>query len=128
MQAGTRSLSAPITNHETDPRELTRLVKAAARAEGFEKVGIAPAHVLSESRRQLEAWIQRGYHGSMAWMSRDPEMRTDPRKLFPEALSVLVVTKNYYTAEEHTEDERLERFRLCGGREFHETSIPNSAC
>ncbi|MFN2491834.1 MAG: tRNA epoxyqueuosine(34) reductase QueG [Pyrinomonadaceae bacterium] len=102
-------------------RELTLLIKADARAEGFEKVGIVPAQILAEPRRRLETWIERGYHGSMGWMSRDPEMRTDPRKLFPEARSVVVVAKNYYTAGEHTDDPATGKIsRYAWGDDYHE--------
>lgn len=81
---------------------LSRHIKERALAEGFEKVGIVPAQPLDAEREHLAAWLERGYHGRMAWMARDPELRTDPRKLFPTARSVVVVAKNYYTPSKHT--------------------------
>src|SRR5688500_18364227 len=85
-------------------RELSSLIKDKALTEGFEMVGIVPAESLHDARGQLKAWLALGYHGSMQWMERDPEMRTDPRKLFPAARSVIVVAKNYYTPSKHSED------------------------
>jgi len=68
---------------------------------GFSKVGIASASQLCVERERLDAWLQRGYHGEMSWMLRDPEQRTDPRKMFPQAESVVVVALNYYTSHQH---------------------------
>jgi epoxyqueuosine reductase QueG len=51
----------------------------------------------------------------MAWMARDPQMRTDPRKLFSEARSVVVVALNYYTPEIHSADPKLAKFPVMPG-------------
>ena len=59
------------------------------------------ASQLSAERERLAEWLRRGYHGEMSWMARDPEERTDPRKMFPHAKSVVVVALNYYTSHEH---------------------------
>jgi epoxyqueuosine reductase len=81
---------------------LSRRIKERAIAEGFEMVGIVPAQTLAAERAQLSAWLERGYHGRMAWIGRDPELRTDPRKLFAAARSVVVVATNYYTPQSHS--------------------------
>src|ERR1051325_5620021 len=60
--------------------ELSRRIKQRALGEGFEKVGIVPAVALDREGDQLRRWLDRGYHGNMAWMARAPEVRTDPRK------------------------------------------------
>ena len=54
-------------------------------------------------------------------MARDPEMRTDPRKLFPAARSVIVVAKNYYTPAEHRDDPATGKVsRYAWGDDYHE--------
>src|SRR5262250_2298810 len=75
-------------------------IKTYARQLGFSKVGLARAETLTE-RDRLSEWLTRGYHGEMVWMARDPEQRSDPKKVFPEARSVVVVTLNYYTPHQH---------------------------
>ena len=102
-------------------RQLSRLIKQRALAEGFEKVGIVPAEPLDRARDHLVEWLARGYHGTMAWMARDPEMRTDPRKLFPTARSVVVVAKNYYTTSTHMNDPATGKVsRYAWGDDYHE--------
>ena len=84
-----------------DSKLFSRKLKEHARTTGFEKVGIARAEVLSSERTRLEKWLGLGYHGEMGWMARDPRQRTDPRQIFPEARSVVVVAVNYYTDHQH---------------------------
>jgi epoxyqueuosine reductase len=105
----------------SNPRELARLIKERAAAEGFEKVGIVPAGVLDRDYDQLGEWLRRGYQGQMKWMSRDPKMRTDPRNLFPAARSVVVVAKNYYTPAQHQSDRETGKVsRYAWGDDYHD--------
>ena len=54
-------------------------------------------------------------------MARDPEMRTDPRKLFSEARSVVVVALNYYTPESHSADLETGKIsRYAWGDDYHD--------
>lgn len=109
------------TEPKTRRRELSSLIKERALAEGFEMVRIVPAETLQGVRGKLEEWLARGYHGAMQWMARDPEMRTDPRKLFPAARSVIVVAKNYYTASKHNEDSATGKVsRYAWGDDYHD--------
>lgn len=102
-------------------RTLSRRIKDRALAEGFEKVGIVPAQALDQERDRLTAWLERGLHSGMAWMARDPETRTDPRKLFPPARSVVVVAKNYYTPSQHTDDPATGNVsRYAWGDDYHD--------
>jgi epoxyqueuosine reductase len=104
-----------------EPQALARLIKERALAEGFEKVGIVPAMPLDEERNRLREWLTRGLQGQMKWMARDPEMRTDPRKLFPAARSVIVVAKNYYTPAEHKDDAHTGKVsRYAWGDDYHD--------
>ena len=106
---------------EFSPRELTRQIKTKALSEGFEKVGIVSATALVDERDRLVEWLARGYHGEMRWMARDPEMRTDPRKLFPAARSVVVVAINYYTPEKYAADPATGKVsRYAWGDDYHD--------
>ena len=96
-------------------------IKAQAQALGFHQVGIVPARALSPELSQLNEWLARGFHGEMTWMSRDPEQRADPRKLFPEARSVVVVALNYYTPAQHRANSASGKVsRYAWGDDYHE--------
>jgi epoxyqueuosine reductase len=100
---------------------LSQRIKQQAHSEGFEKVGIVRATTLGNEREQLSEWLRRGYHGDMRWMSRDPEMRSDPRKLFPAARSVVVVAINYYASAAHANDPTTGKVsRYAWGDDYHE--------
>src|SRR5437763_10821832 len=79
----------------------TAQIKERALQLGFSKVGVARAEDLTEEYSRLQDWLARGYNGEMKWMERDPLQRTDPRRFFPPAQSVIVVALNYYTEHEH---------------------------
>ena len=103
------------------PREFSRRIKQQALNQGFEKVGIVPATTLDNEGKQLREWLDRGYQGNMSWMARDPEVRTDPNKLFSSARSIVVVAKNYYTPAKHTDDQETGKVsRYAWGDDYHE--------
>ena len=121
MPASVTTVSPIEAERGFNTRELSRRIKDRAGIEGFEKVGIVPARALDVERDRLMQWLGRGYHGEMAWMARDPEQRTDPRKLFPAARSVVVVAKNYYTPAEHADDPATGKVsRYAWGDDYHE--------
>ena len=96
-------------------------IKERALSEGFDKVGIVRAEPLDHERPQLKEWLARGYHGEMAWMARDVEKRLDPRKLFAQARSVVVVALNYYTPDQHQENlEAGKVSRYAWGDDYHD--------
>lgn len=96
-------------------------IKTHAQVLGFHKVGIVPARALSPELSKLNEWLARGFHGEMTWMARDPGQRADPRKLFPEARSVVVVALNYYTPAQHRANSASGKVsRYAWGDDYHE--------
>jgi epoxyqueuosine reductase len=96
-------------------------IKERALAEGFHKVGIVRAEALTAERERLQEWLRRGFHGEMRWMERDPEQRADPRLLFAEARSVVVVALNYYTPHKHADAPGTGKIsRYAWGDDYHE--------
>ncbi|HKY27900.1 MAG TPA: tRNA epoxyqueuosine(34) reductase QueG [Pyrinomonadaceae bacterium] len=100
---------------------LAESIKQRARTIGFDMVGIVRADRLEPERSRLIEWLERGYHADMRWMARDPETRADPRKLFPEARSVIVVALNYYTPDQHSDNSETGKVsRYAWGDDYHE--------
>lgn len=103
------------------PEYLSRLIKERATVEGFDKVGLVRAELLTEEEAQLKEWLDRGYHAEMAWMQRDIHKRVDPREIFPSAKSVVVVALNYFTPEQHQEDPSTGKVsRYAWGDDYHD--------
>ncbi|MCP5432075.1 MAG: tRNA epoxyqueuosine(34) reductase QueG [Alphaproteobacteria bacterium] len=70
-------------------------MRARARAEGFEAVGIARADSIGEAGARLEHFLALGRHGEMGWMEARAAERRAPRALWPEARSAVVLGANY---------------------------------
>jgi len=74
-------------------------VKDAIRAEalrlGFDAVRFTAATLPPEARARLDAFLAAGAHGTMDWMERRADQRAQPRALWPEAVSVIVLGTNY---------------------------------
>ena len=96
----------------------SEIIRQRALAIGFDSVGIVPADALSAEAIKLTEWLGRGFHGEMAWLAREPEKRTDPRLIFPEARSVVVVLQNYYTDHKHNGTGKLSRYAW--GDDYHD--------
>lgn len=96
-------------------------IKAKARALGFVKVGIAKAEPLASEAARLDEWLSRGYQGTMGWMARRVQERTDPRLIVPGARSVIAVAMNYYTDVGHAEDPAVGKIsRYAWGDDYHD--------
>lgn len=68
---------------------------ARALAEGFAVARIAPAHAIPEAPARLQAWLDAGYHGGMGWMEERLAERGDPRRLWSEVRSVVMLGMSY---------------------------------
>src|SRR2546421_11479665 len=91
-----------LSTRLNDCVEMSARIKSYARSLGFDKIGIVRSETLFSEHDRLKSWLARGYHGEMNWMDRDPEQRTDPRKILSEARSVVAVALNYYTPHQHS--------------------------
>lgn len=82
----------------SDPTtSLTVRLKARAIELGFDRVGIVPAGPSPDYER-YRRWLEAGYAGEMGYLWRHLEAKADPRRLLPEARSVILVALNYATA------------------------------
>lgn len=93
-------------------------IKRAALDIGFDAVGIVAAEPLTAEGERLKSWLAKNYHGTMAWMEREPEKRADPTLLMPGVKSIVVVLHNYYTPHEHTDGGKISRYAW--GDDYHD--------
>jgi len=119
-------LAERSTSIASNSFSLSRAIKDRAAAVGFDKVGIVRADALPTERAHLKKWLELGYHGEMKWMARDPDLRADPRKFFPEARSVVVVALNYYTPAKHKDGPEVGKVsRYAWGDDYHDVLAQN---
>jgi epoxyqueuosine reductase len=96
-------------------------IKAKASEIGFDKIGIVQAEPLTAEGDRLRDWLGRHFHGEMAWLESEPEKRSDPRLIFPDARSVIVTALNYYTEHQHTADSVCGKVsRYAWGDDYHD--------
>src|ERR1700743_1420406 len=76
----------------SDPKTALR---ERALAEGFDVVRFAGAQAPARAGERLSAYLDDGRHGTMDWMERNADRRADPRVLWPDARSVVVLGLNY---------------------------------
>jgi epoxyqueuosine reductase len=82
----------PSSTAETSPRAR---ILARARAEGFDSVRIAGADGDPQNAADLEAFLAAGRHGTMDWLSRNALARANPKTLWPQARSIIMLGVNY---------------------------------
>ncbi|MGH7181514.1 MAG: epoxyqueuosine reductase, partial [Nitrospiraceae bacterium] len=119
---------------------IAEAIKFEARALGFDAVGIShvddsgpplveppsslppdlngplPSRLFS----RLTEWLRLGYYGTMAWMTRDPGRRSDPKFVLPGCRSMVSVGMNYYTDNRANEQPGMGRIaRYAWGKDYH---------
>jgi epoxyqueuosine reductase len=100
---------------------LTAFIRSEALRLGFHKVGIARAESSPEQAELLRTWIARGYHGSMRWMERTQEKRSDPELVLPGVRSIVSVAMNYYTPDAYPDDPAVGKVsRYAWGDDYHD--------
>jgi len=121
---------------------LVSQIKAQAHALGFDAVGIArvpppsshsgpSSDLLTPSSNELSLtellwkrlrhWLEQRFHGTMVWMARDPQRRSDPTRVLPGCQSIIVVGMNYFTTHDSDESDLAGRIaRYAWGKDYHD--------
>ena len=58
-------------------------------------MGVTRPDAIPQAKRYFERFIAEGQHGDMAWLAANPERRTDPQVLWPDARAVVMLGMNY---------------------------------
>ena len=62
---------------------------------GFDAIGIADPASIADAGPRFLRFLDDGAHGEMDWLARDPARRTDPRGLWPDVRSIIMLGVNY---------------------------------
>ena len=109
------------TNHLA---ELARNINEWAQELGFNGVGISDSG-LEDAGDRLNAWLAKGWHGEMSFMSRNTEKRIKPELLIPEVKRIISVRLNYWPEQSTDPGELIKQqdqayiARYALGRDYH---------
>ena len=85
----------PAEPQTVDPARLRKFLADETARLGFSAHGIADPARLSNTGARLSEFLALGRHGSMEWLADRADERADPRTLWPEARSVVILAMNY---------------------------------
>ncbi len=100
------------------PEEATARVKEAARAQGFDLVGVARAEPLDPA--PFDRWHEAGWDADLRYMHENRDARVDVSRLLPGARSVVVVAVHYRRPDPEVPAEPFGVVaRYARGRDYH---------
>jgi epoxyqueuosine reductase len=80
------------------PKQRSQAIKSLAHAIGFDRVGITAAKPHAATQH-YKTWLALGYAGTMSYLERNVELRSDPRGLLDQAQSMICVALNYHRSD-----------------------------
>ena len=83
---------------------LVETIRMEARALGFDDCRILRAEDAPHLRERLSDWLAQGCAGDMDWMTETLDRRADPRTLWPEVRSIVMLAMNYGPARDPLEN------------------------
>ena len=99
--------------------ELSLAIKNKANELGFLACGISKVEFLEQEAKHLENWLEKGYHGKMAYMENHFDKRLNPALLVDDASSVISVLVNYYPKKDLFEHKELKISKYAYGQDYH---------
>lgn len=98
---------------------LSQKIKSKVKELGFLDCGILPATELTEEKEHYQNWLGAGMHGEMGYMERNREKRLDPRLLYKNAKTILVVLLNYFPGETQKDPQAPIVSKYAYGTDYH---------
>ncbi len=102
-----RPVAANAASLRAEPERLVRSIRAWATELGFADVAFCDAASDARSREaegRLQDWLDKGYHGTMAYMARHGLRRARPTELVPGTTTVVAVRMDYLPMREQEAD------------------------
>ena len=100
------------------------MIADEARLAGFDAVAVTAPDAIRLAAEHLREFVAQGFHGSMGWMEETLARRGDPRALWPEVRSIVVMAMNYGPdCDPRTTLEKPERGAIsvyARNRDYHE--------
>lgn len=84
-----------MTNTFSNPEKLKRYLEKEAHDLGFELCRITTPDAIPDAPKHLARYLEEGRHASMTWMNDTFERRSNPRALWPDTCSIIMLGMNY---------------------------------
>ncbi|MFA9370896.1 MAG: tRNA epoxyqueuosine(34) reductase QueG [Labilibaculum antarcticum] len=97
----------------------SNLIKGKALELGLDLCGIAKADFLEDEKNNFQSWLDKEYHGEMAYMANNIEKRLDPRLLVENTKSIVVVGLNYFPKQQQEDPEAPVIAKYAYGKDYH---------
>jgi epoxyqueuosine reductase len=78
-----------------DAARLKTMLQQAAREHGFDAIGVTRPDAAPQAKARLQQFLAEGAHGDMIWMETTAKRRGDPRALWPDVRSIVMLGVNY---------------------------------
>lgn len=101
---------------------LTAELKARAGELGFLACGITDPSPPPHADR-LDAWLAKGYAGTMRYLHRQAKRRKDPRINVPDSLAVVVLLENYYSPDTEEDLAAPRVAKYARGEDYHQVTL-----
>jgi epoxyqueuosine reductase len=83
-----------------EPASLKARLREIALREGFDLVRCVRPDAIPQARLNLEEFLRAGAHGDMGWLAASPQRRADPRVLWDEVRSIIMLGLNYASPDD----------------------------
>ncbi|MEO1066016.1 MAG: tRNA epoxyqueuosine(34) reductase QueG [Pseudomonadota bacterium] len=108
----------------TDGHKLKARLFKDAKGEGFDAVGVVQPDANPHLPGKLSAFLKEGHHGTMGWLEDRADWRANPKKLWPDVRSIVILAMNYGPAHDPLAVlERPDRAAIsvyAGNRDYHD--------
>ena len=101
------------------PVDILGNIKMKASELGFLECAVLPATFLEEEKERYEKWLKEEMQGEMDYMARNVDKRLDPRMLFEDARSIVVVLQNYFPDSTQIEHDAPVLSKYAYGKDYH---------
>jgi len=107
-----------------DTARLRSWLNDAAAAQGFDGVYVTAASLAEVTAKRLQEFIDQGFYGDMGWLADTATRRCQPKSMWPDAVTAIVVTMNY--GPDHNPMDNLQQSGhgnisvYARGRDYHD--------
>jgi epoxyqueuosine reductase len=99
-------------------KALLEQIKAVAREEGFDGLGVSSPEVAPEALQFYEQWLMKGFQGEMSYMESHLPLKMNMEALLPGVRSVIAFSLPYFQEPVRPATEgKIARYAL--GRDYH---------